>query len=543
LFVVNDLLSWPVQWISFLSAGLISGWILVAVLIKREYSRTFRAAIDTRVVDADAVRSRIHDSASVDILARTFASGDRRRILFALGLTAEETDARLAPSLIGLLSHSDPLIRRRTLEQLARVADTSCESSVIPLLHDCDPDVAFASIHVLCRLSPDNGRTLLQRLAADSDRSLAAAVCRYILQYGLETPAHGAVDEDLIVQTAADSGEVGRRSRRHISEALGFINPDHALARFVIPFLSDQDTVVRRNALLATARLQKIELVPAIVDHLDDARHHSLAAEALARFGPAILPTLETCLGDERYSETARLRLPIAIARFKSPDAARLLVRQMTRHHGLMRYGIVRALGKLRRSDVDVPLDTATAGEWMLAEAESYYKLDIYAGALKESVSGAPNSAARLLIRAIGDRQRMRLEQVFRIAGLVFPADDMYFAHRGATSSSRTVRARAIEYLDTVWDRSLKESLFPILEGDARRGDVARRLFHLQPMSRAAAIEALLRGEDTWLAACAAFVVGQERLVSLSSHLPPLTASHARALRESAEAALKALKE
>ncbi|MBU0983801.1 MAG: MFS transporter, partial [candidate division Zixibacteria bacterium] len=68
LYVVNDMLHWPVQWISFLSAALIAGWIAVAVLIRREYSRTFRTALEARTIDSDDIRTHLQDVGAIEAL-------------------------------------------------------------------------------------------------------------------------------------------------------------------------------------------------------------------------------------------------------------------------------------------------------------------------------------------------------------------------------------------------------------------------------------------------------------------------------------------
>ena len=101
--------------------------------------------------------------------------------------------------------------------------------------------------------------------------------------------------------------------------------------------------------------------------------------------------------------------------------------------------------------------------------------------------------------------------------------------------------SRAIEFLDTVWDRQHKKHLFPILERTIQLSEAGRQLFKLPQLSTQEALREMLTGNDAWLATCAAFVVAEGKLGEYRDEVKALRDSSHEALRETAEAALKAI--
>jgi hypothetical protein len=117
----------------------------------------------------------------------------------------------------------------------------------------------------------------------------------------------------------------------------------------------------------------------------------------------------------------------------------------------------------------------------------------------------------------------------------------MFYAFRGVTSQMRIFRARAIEFLDTVWERSEKRLLFPILERHTDLLVSGLKMFGMKRASRDEALGELLSGQDLWLAACAANLAATEGLHSYRDRIAQLAGSDHPTLRETAGAAVAEL--
>ncbi len=539
LYIVNDMLHWPVQWISFLSAALIGGWIAVAVMIKREYSRTFRAALEKGTIDAGQLRTRLHDAASMDALTNTFTTGNRRQILFALELTAQATDHRLAEPLAALLVHDNAVIRKTALSQLATVGNESILPQVEPLVTDDDPEVQVEAIRLLCLLSPSDKEVRLRDYLHADDPVLQASACRCTLKYNISDDVRQSMSKEFVEALNSHDDDRGLAARRQLALALQSATPADPLAELFPAFLADDDPVVRRGALLSAASLNRRDFIPVIIDGLAHPKHRGMATDALLAFGPSILGTLRDHMLDSGEPLLARLRLPKIISLMPGDEAAAILSAQLQSKDAMLRHNVIRGLGRLRRSMKELPIDASRIRKLIEGESRSYYAINGLVAAIQQD--RYDSKAETLLLQALSDRQKLHLEQAFRLAGLIYPIDDMRTAYNGIVSGTKIVRARAIEFLDTVWDRSEKAHLFPILEENARLDEAGRRLFDLKAASYDEAIRWMLRGDDPWLAACAAFVVSDRRLDGFNLELAPLTESANAPLREASRVAMNVL--
>ena len=538
LYLVNDILSWPVQRISYLSAALIAVWVFVAVLLKREYSRTFRSTLTKRAIDAEEIRVQLQDGSSIDEVASVLAGGDRRQILFVLELLADARDARLAEPLLKLLSHPSPEVRRSALNRLTSLKGVDLADSITELLHDDDADVRAGAVRYLCQHNPDEAADLLKKCLTSDDPGLVSAAIGSALEFGELTGGRNLIEE-YHKQLMALPGHNGDTARCQLAAALQFVRPDDPLTALISRFLADENPDVVRAALASASKLKRREWVPAIIDALGKPKLRGRAGETLQAYGPAILGTLRDAMLDTSLPSPVRLRIPKIISRMDTHEAAEILFAQIGMSDALLRFVIIKALNRARRMRGDLRLDTDWIRRLIRAEAEDYYRLLNYETAIRSDNDG--NKPEELLLRALENSRARHLEQAFRLAGLIYPINDMFYAFRGATSQVRIFRSRAIEFLDTVWERSEKVFLFPILERHSDLLATGLKLFGMTSVPRTEAVRELLAGQNLWLAACTSNLVATEGLREHREDIARLTDSSHPVLQETARNAMAAL--
>jgi hypothetical protein len=103
-----------------------------------------------------------------------------------------------------------------------------------------------------------------------------------------------------------------------------------------------------------------------------------------------------------------------------------------------------------------------------------------------------------LLMRALDEQARHRLERIVRLVALIHFPHDIYSVY--CTCESRpALRPAAIEFLDNVLEAGLKEAVVPLLE-EAFDPAMARQVRHpVQVLSLESALAPLLAGDDPWL--------------------------------------------
>jgi hypothetical protein len=115
----------------------------------------------------------------------------------------------------------------------------------------------------------------------------------------------------------------------------------------------------------------------------------------------------------------------------------------------------------------------------------------------------------------------------------------MYNAYRGVTSHNRRIRANAVELLDNILSRYIKQMLFPIIDDSSKMVFMERAaaLWAMQSVTEKEAITMLIDGRDNWLRACALYTIGEKRMVELQEYVKEACRSLNPLIRESAELA------
>ena len=117
------------------------------------------------------------------------------------------------------------------------------------------------------------------------------------------------------------------------------------------------------------------------------------------------------------------------------------------------------------------------------------------------------SESGSLLEQALQEKQEQNLKRIFRLLGLRYPARDMYHAYLGLVHRQPGKRASALEFLENLLDRRLRQRLMPLLESDSPEQalDHGARLFGWSLGSRREALDRLLQGPDSWLRVCAVY--------------------------------------
>lgn len=541
LFVVSNLLTWSIGDISILSGVLIGAWLVLAVRLRKEYSIAFREALQKRTIDLDQVRMEMRDAGAIEVLSQAIEDPDPSRALFALGLTSDFSDERLKEPLLDLQLHSDPRVRSEALRQLRQFSEPEMAVRIYPFIIDEDQRVRLEAIRFICQnVHPDDERGV-RTLLASADLSLRAIIFRC----ELERMAMTGKPTKIEITRAGISALLTARSpdavfaRRELSHAIGYVASNHPLAEEFSRLLDDEDLEVRRNTVQSAGRTRRQDLLPLILERLIQPKLRSEVTSALISYGPAILSFLRDRLFDEQSHWKIRIRIPKVIARIGGRDAVNILQSGLKITDVALRFTVLKALGTLRRRDPVIPFSETVIRRAIEDEARRYYVHCAQLVALRESPDAGRSE--RFLIRTLKDRRSLRFEQIFRLSGLIYNQRDTIRAFENVWSGSPTRRARAIEFLDTVWTRRDKELIFPALESSTDELAAAMKLFDTSAVTRDQALRQILSGDDFWLAATAVQMIKDKRLLEYQHSMIALSKSPYRPLCETAGAALTAL--
>lgn len=538
LYLFYNTLNWSVSQIALLSGGLIGVWLLLTIIIKGEYSRSFRSALERRTLDSDRISVHMQDADSIAALTRSLKSSSVTEIQFGLGLTEQIQSHKLVDPLLALLTHSEPTVRKDALRQLVLIGGAEHFDRVEPLLDDESPAVRSAAIHFLYRHYDTDRSQRLKELLANKDPVLKASAFRSALENRFDEQLENLISLDEVEELLDAEEPSGLRVRREVSYALRFASRGSSLTRLLPRLMVDPDPDVRRNALSACGTMDARNYLTTLVGYLGDPSLRSLAGESITAYGSPILPSLAAFMEDPTIPYGVRVRIPKIISLIGGQEAVDLLFEQLDMDETLIRYQVIKGLNRARRNDPKVIFDQARIESLWMSELRQYLQNSLY----HEVVSKDKSASTGLLARALDERRQQNLELAFRFTGLLYQPDDMLNASRGTSSKTSVVRSRAIEFLDTIWSEREKTYFFPILERSDNLKQIGASLFNLRTSSDTKEVTSeLLKNDNPWLAACAAWVVGQQGWSDNVPQLERLLESSHIILRETAQASLEKL--
>jgi len=181
---------------------------------------------------------------------------------------------------------------------------------------------------------------------------------------------------------------------------------------------------------------------------------------------------------DEDFA--VRRRLPRLLSRCGTERTARGLRLALSDRRFEVRYQAGLALSRLHEAFPKLRPDREEIVEAILRELQvdrrvwtSYRLIDALES---DEESGFIDEAVR-------DRASRSLEHVFTLLSLVLPKDPLRIAFRGLHTTDPSLRATALEYLDTVLPSKVRDGLWPFLDvqtapapESVRRADVLQQL-------------------------------------------------------------------
>lgn len=344
----------------------------------------------------------------------------------------------------------------------------------------------------------------------------------------------------MLADMAAAGGPAGRDLRLEAARALAWIDPLSSVHTYLISLLRDPDPIIAKAALRSAAQVKPAEAVPTIISALARKEMAGEAGDTLAHYGPSVLPVLDRAYVDPEQPVELRRRLPKVVSAIGGPDAVSWLMRRLDEPDRVARYHIVKALNKLRARDAALRFDPSRIEQRLLIDiGEHDHLLSMRHHPLPDDT--APSS--RLFRQALTERMEDNLKLIFRLLGLLFPIKDIHAAYYGVKSEDVRLRDHAIEFLDSLLPETLKRSLIPLIDrrASATAPEVKVAVFPSGRTTFEDRLAAVVRGPDPWLASCALYAIGEQKMVTLTEAVREALGASDSLVRETAVLAWRRL--
>lgn len=528
-------LGWsPVQ-VGWLTLSVVAAWLAAAAVARRQYVSNLQDSIRQHRLDAERASGALLDRNASAALARKL-HGSPAEILYALSFFETWSDDGVQMAIADLLRHDSPDVRVRALALLSQAGITTVKTDVERLLADPHLEVRTEALLYLTRYSDADPLELIQQVGDFHDFSIQASLIAFLSRAGRAQNVEAA--QVILQRMLADSGDSGVRARIEAARVIG-LAPD-VFDRELRRLLEDDAPEVAREAIRAAARLGKRGLAHRLVDRIAEPWLTDETVVALSSFGERIVPEIRDYLEDGDTPPASRRELPAVLQAIATPSAQDVLVDNVLTGDTALRMRVLAALNKLtqlyparpvNRSLIDTALEAEVIGHY-----RSYQVLDTIGGSL---------AGAEPVVAGLREALTHESERIFRLMKIRYPAHDLHSAFVGIQSEQGSVHDNALEFLDNILPPRLRELVVPLFDRavtPASRARRADRLLGVTLGSREKAVEVLARSRDPWLQACAAYAIGELRLVALADRVDAWATAADPLLRTTAEAAQAKLK-
>jgi AAA family ATP:ADP antiporter len=525
---------------------LIGLWLLGLAKLRGQYVRSLQETLRRRRLDLSAAPS-LAEGEATEVILHAFASSDPQEVLNAIELLPSLSTLQLDGGAEGLLDHPDGRVRQAILEHLARHPTPALALRITRALEDPAAGVRAAAVTACCAIQREDAVSLVQRFLGDGEPEVRAAAIVGMIQHGGLDGVLGAAEALKALITHPDV-----RMRAHAAKVLGALGAKSFHAPLQ-QLLGDVALPVRLEAIAAAGKLATLELAPRLVELLARAETSAPAAAALAAQGDCVLPLLEQALRAEAEPHLRR-SVPRVLSALRTPAAAALLVAHLDDADPRLRTELAQAIRRAARKDRGLPLDVARIQAALHRELARAFSTLALAEALGLELLPGPGcprqgiEAARAMLHgALLEKVAAAEHRIFALLAPLYPEAGIELVWAGIRDAhardAARLRANAVELLDNVLPRELKQRLVPLLEQAPRSVRLRLAEHHFPQPLRSAdrALLELLEDESPWVRACACMLVKERGLEAARDGLVLNLRSPWSVLREAALCAIAAL--
>jgi AAA family ATP:ADP antiporter len=506
---------WQLSYVSITVAAL---WIVMALGARREYLQSFRRSLESRVMEAKDLRVPNADLSTIETLLQELAQPDPARVVYAIDML-ESLDKRSLVTPL-LLYHESPEVRRRALNAIGSVRrDVALNwlPQLRRMLSDADPGVRAASIAAIGNINNEDATSLSRPLLADPDPRIRVTAA--VTLAASRIPGDVDAAEGVLLDLASDARSSSRSVRRDVAAAIRQIeNP--RFRRLLIPLLYDEAPEVAYEAMesVQAAGTADFIFVPTLVALL---RHRQLKARArgvIVSYGEPVVDVLAHFLRDPEEDIWVRRHIPTSLSQIPSQKSVDVLIAALTEPDGFLRYKVIAALNRLRRTDAALSFPRETLETHPLREGMHFFNyLSLYSNLL----SAKSLRSHDLLTRTLEQKMERTKDRIYRLLSLIYPWRDIDAAQWTLAHGDARSRASASEYLDNILTGQLRKRVMPVLEDlpieeRVKRGNV---LLKTRPRDLEDTLLHLINDDDQVVAAVAIDVVRQNTVWTLGDDI------------------------
>lgn len=525
LLLLTSVLALEMVQLSYILLFILAGWLIVVMLLNREYPAMLRKALTKRQLGGADLS--IADETSVSVLIQELQNPHPGVVLYALNTLETVEQEPLRRAIPSLLEHPSTEVRQEILECIERQQMTAALDMVRERVQsESIPAVRGAALRTLSALGgPDSADTLVPFVHDANPHIRMGAIVGLIRNCGIEGVL--AAGNMLLEMSKADSPEQRRLAAQIIGElgTSSFYDP-------LIPLLSDEQREVRRAAIQAAGQVKNPNLIPQVASALKEPALRGPASAVLVSWGEAVLSELFHSFDIADQDQETITALIDVIGRIGGAQGEAWLKGKLADPAAPIRTQVMRSLNRCGYRAQDDEKDGIQ--EQIRSEAA------FAANTLALIADLGENEAAALFLDSLHNTLNQIQARIFDLLSFLYDPQAIHDARANLTLARDDRRAYALEVLDVVVSKPIKTWVDP-LWSDGPALQKVQQLKALIPTPHTD-LEQCLREILTerearysiWCKACALYTIATLSLSALSDCVQQALTSPHPLLRETA---------
>ena len=408
------------QIVSLVSVLFILGWVILNLKASREYTNTVKQKLEMKWERVDRAVAEKMDIDYTKLVFDTLESKNRSSILYAMHLFDLIKKDKLTPELRKLIAYKSDEMKASSLGALFESQDTT----LFPETEDVIDDKA---------------------LEKDVKEIMSLDVYQELMK--------GYFDK-----TITDKGKEAVTARMELAKAIGLMESHSPLVEKLEELLQDESPEVSKYAIESAANLRRKEYVPALVSKLQNPLTREDAVSALEKFGQKTVGTLADYMGDTEENIELRKAVTSILGYIGSQDAADFLCWELAEDRGDMDSELIDALDKICSEKPLVQFPGDVIKSKIIKEIKKHYQILIQFDELGSESQDEPRR------KALTGNLTISLLNIFKLLGIVYPREDIAKAYQNIRTGTKNSVAYAVELLDNILHKEMRDILLPVLE-------------------------------------------------------------------------------
>jgi AAA family ATP:ADP antiporter len=498
--------------------------IIITLKVRKEYTNSFRQAIEKRNVDFDLDLINIQDAKLLEELLAKIPEYNDKQVLFILNLIPAIKDEGTFSKIKGLIHHSNPSIRISALKLLGTFTQGDLRSDVNLLVNDTSQDVRVEAIKYIC-LRTEPKQKALQEFLYNTNHDIKSAALLCLAHEVKADPSENQTSE--LIQAFKGLQTIIQYSTKECRDLKIVLAKVIALAQlpetypYLEPLFFDADINVQREAINSAGVVRHRPFASILINKLINRRTRKETREALTQYGEGIIPDLKTMIINDSVNIRVRKGLIKTLGAIPSQLSVDILLTFLSNETFPLVKDVLRALVSLGNRVTGIRFSRKIITKYVFREIVMFktirwmftnqrFLLADQDSDTAEGLNSRVKKSRLLFIKAIEEKREQLLENIFKALGLLYGSHDMLQAYQGVKSRNESIRAQAIEFLDTILSIQLKREIIPIVEVYATtmektEGTVVDKS---QKSDELETLQEALYGNDNWLRVCALYLLG-----------------------------------